>query len=82
MQPPQRNDSLNEAGQGRSMLAIRATNVSKLYRIYPKARDRVMDMLFGGSRGQEFWALRDVNLEVARGTTVGIIGAPPGRPGP
>jgi len=75
MQPPERNDSLNEAGLGDSMLAIRAKDVSKLYKIYPKARQRVLDMLFGGSRAQEFWALRDVNLEVARGTTVGIIGA-------
>jgi ABC-type polysaccharide/polyol phosphate transport system ATPase subunit len=75
MQPERRDDGRNEAGMGGSMLAIRAVDVSKRYRIYDKARHQLMDMLLGGSRGKEFWALRDVNLEVARGTTVGIIGA-------
>jgi lipopolysaccharide transport system ATP-binding protein len=75
MQPATRDDSRNEAGLGDSMLAIRARDVSKRYRIYDKARHQLLDMLLGGSRGKEFWALRDVNLEIARGTTVGIIGA-------
>jgi ABC-type polysaccharide/polyol phosphate transport system ATPase subunit len=75
MQPQARDDSRNEAGLGDSMLAIRARDVSKRYRIYDKARHQLLDMLLGGSRGKEFWALRDVNLEIARGTTVGIIGA-------
>lgn len=75
MPPTTRDDSRNEAGLGDSMLAIRARDVSKRYRIYDKARHQLLDMLLGGSRGKEFWALRDVNLEIARGTTVGIIGA-------
>jgi lipopolysaccharide transport system ATP-binding protein len=54
--------------------AIRAHDVSKCYRIYSKPIHRLWDVLFGAKRYQEFWALRNVYLDIPRGSTVGIIG--------
>jgi lipopolysaccharide transport system ATP-binding protein len=51
-------------------------NVSKSYRLYKRPVDRLLEALpFGGSRaGEEFWALRDVNLSVERGEILGVVG--------
>jgi lipopolysaccharide transport system ATP-binding protein len=57
--------------------AVRATGLGKLYRIYRRPQDRLKHMLlgrFGRRWGEEFWALRDVSFEVARGEAVGVIG--------
>ncbi|MFN2494055.1 MAG: ABC transporter ATP-binding protein [Pyrinomonadaceae bacterium] len=56
--------------------ALRVEDVSKLYRIYNRPYDRLMEMLTRGKRKchREFWALRDINFEVEAGTTTGIIG--------
>ncbi len=56
------------------MLAAR--NVSKLYQIYNRPADRLKEVLWLGSRTlhEDFWALRDVNLSIEKGETVGIIG--------
>ncbi|MBI1357953.1 MAG: ATP-binding cassette domain-containing protein [Acidobacteria bacterium] len=52
-----------------------ARNISKLYRLYPKPSDRIREALpFAGPRHEEFWALRDVNIEVARGEVFGVVG--------
>jgi len=58
------------------MLAIKATNVSKKYCLYAKPGDRIREALSLGKRTfhQEFWALKDIYLEVPRGCTLGIIG--------
>jgi homopolymeric O-antigen transport system ATP-binding protein len=57
-------------------LALRVENVSKQYRIYDRPGDRLTESLSRGRlrRHREFWALQDVNFEIARGNTVGIIG--------
>jgi lipopolysaccharide transport system ATP-binding protein len=59
-----------------SELAIRAEGLGKCYQIYASPRDRLLQMLVRGRRRyyREFWALRDVSFEVARGETVGIVG--------
>ena len=59
-----------------SELAIKADALSKAYHIYNKPHERFLQMLNWRSRQyfQEFWALRDVSLEVRKGETVGIIG--------
>ncbi len=68
--------SAEQTGPGGSMSAIRARGVSKMYKLYRKARHQLYDLLLpGGPRCREFWAVRDVSLEVAKGSTVGIIGA-------
>ncbi len=60
-----------------SEVAIRATDLSKAYALFGKPKDRLKQMLLRGRRKyyRDFWALRDVSLEVRRGETVGVIGA-------
>lgn len=55
---------------------IDAENLSKCYHIFNNPRHRLMQMLVLGRKRyyQEFWALRQVSLQIRRGETVGIIG--------
>jgi ABC-type polysaccharide/polyol phosphate transport system ATPase subunit len=55
---------------------VLAQNVSKLYHLYRRPSDRILEFLpfSRRKRHQEFWALRDVNLSVQRGEILGIIG--------
>lgn len=57
-------------------IAIRVENLSKAYLIYDRPEDRLKQMFLRGLRKlyREFWALRDVSLEIGRGETVGILG--------
>lgn len=58
-------------------LVLEARGVGKMYRMYDRPQDRLKQMLFsrfGRSYGRDFWALRDVSLEVWRGERVGILG--------
>lgn len=58
-----------------SEIAISLTNVSKCYKRYNSPIDRLKELLLPGkSQAENFWALRDINLEVAKGETLGIIG--------
>jgi lipopolysaccharide transport system ATP-binding protein len=56
--------------------AVRVEGVSKQFRIYDHASDRLKEMLTRGrwAKHREFWALRDVSFEVEKGTTFGIVG--------
>lgn len=56
--------------------AIRVKDVSKLYEMYDKPRDRLRQFLSRGRRTyyKEFWALKDVSLDVQKGETLGILG--------
>ena len=58
------------------MAAVEAKNLSKMYKIYPRRRDWLKELIFDGRRKyhQEFWALKDINFVVEKGTTVGVIG--------
>jgi ABC-type polysaccharide/polyol phosphate transport system ATPase subunit len=53
------------------MPAVSVKGVSKKYRFYRSGRDRLKETLsFGRKRyGRDFWALRDINLDVEPGTT-------------
>lgn len=56
--------------------AIQVKHLEKVYRLYDKPTDRLKESL-GFSRKKlhrEYYALKDVNFEVNRGETVGIIG--------
>jgi lipopolysaccharide transport system ATP-binding protein len=56
-------------------IAISLKNVSKCFKRYARPVDRLQElMLPGKSRANEFWAVRDINLEIPKGETVGIIG--------
>ncbi|MDP5338357.1 MAG: ABC transporter ATP-binding protein [Nodularia sp. (in: cyanobacteria)] len=56
-------------------MAISLKNVSKCFKRYARPVDRLKEILLPGkSISDEFWALRDINLEIPKGQTVGIIG--------
>lgn len=68
-----------------SLPAIAITGLAKCYRIYEAPADRLKQMVADGAaralrlrpprrRYREFWALRDLSLEIRRGETFGIIG--------
>lgn len=56
-------------------IAISLKNVSKCFKRYARPVDRLKEILLPGkSYAQEFWALRDINLDICKGETFGIIG--------
>lgn len=56
-------------------IAISLKNVSKCFKRYARPVDRLKELLLPGkSYAQEFWALRDINLDICKGETFGIIG--------
>jgi lipopolysaccharide transport system ATP-binding protein len=54
--------------------AVRADRVSKLYKVYESAGDRLREMLFRRPRHRVFHALSEVSFELPRGGALGIIG--------
>ncbi|MBN1289061.1 MAG: ABC transporter ATP-binding protein [Actinobacteria bacterium] len=57
--------------------AVEAINVSKMFKLHHEnVRSLKEKVLFFHKRGyEEFWALKDVNVSVDQGETLGIIGA-------
>lgn len=56
-------------------IAISVKNVSKGFKRYARPVDRLKEILLPGkSRADEFWALQDINLELLKGETIGIVG--------
>ena len=55
---------------------VSLSNVSKKYRVFGNQRDKLAEALSFGrkKRGRDFWALRDVNLEVGKGASLGVLG--------
>ena len=58
----------------RSGPLIRATGIGKRYLGYARPHHRLLQMMGRKSYAREFWALRDFDLEVWPGETIGIIG--------
>lgn len=56
--------------------AIKVTNLSKVYKLYDKPADRLKEALnpLRKSYHKEFYALDNINFEIKKGETVGIIG--------
>jgi lipopolysaccharide transport system ATP-binding protein len=56
--------------------AVRLRAVSKKYPIYARNIDRVKEALhpLGKTYHHDFWALREVDLDIGRGETLGILG--------
>ncbi len=63
-------------GRGSRLAVVRIENAGKCYHIYAKPSDRLKQSLLGWRRRyyKDFWAVRNVSLEVRRGEAVGIIG--------
>ena len=57
-------------------IAIRAENISKVYKLYDKPSDRMKEAfgLTRKKRHKEHYALTDVDLTIYKGETVGLIG--------
>jgi ABC-type polysaccharide/polyol phosphate transport system ATPase subunit len=57
-------------------LAVSLEGIGKRYRISPTRSSLLRETLSFGKvkRSHDFWALQDINLEVQRGTTLGILG--------
>ena len=54
---------------------ILVQRVSKVYRLYERPSDRILEILpLVRPRHRDFWALRDVNLNVERGESLAVIG--------
>ncbi|MGB8842454.1 MAG: ABC transporter ATP-binding protein [Aliidongia sp.] len=55
---------------------IEISGLAKAYNIYQRPQDRLKQMLWRRRRRfyQEYWAIHDISLSVARGETVGIVG--------
>jgi lipopolysaccharide transport system ATP-binding protein len=59
-----------------SEIAVRARGLAKVYPIFRRPQDRLKQMLLRGRKRyyDEYWALQNVDLEVHRGETLGLIG--------
>jgi lipopolysaccharide transport system ATP-binding protein len=65
-------------------IAVRVSHLSKCYEIYDRPQDRLKQSIQPRLRRlfrrlprnyyREFWALRDVSLDIRKGETIGIIG--------
>ena len=60
----------------KSQTVIKLTNLGKCYNVYSKPEDRIKQLLWQGRKQyyQEFWALRNIDLEVKKGDHLSIIG--------
>lgn len=64
------------------MKAIEINSLGKMYKLFDKTSDRIADIFNieklrfwdNNPKYREFWALRDINLEVEKGDRIGIIG--------
>jgi lipopolysaccharide transport system ATP-binding protein len=56
--------------------AISIENVSKKFRLFNSPQERLLEALhpFNKKYHKEFWALKEINFEVKKGSTFGIIG--------
>jgi len=56
-------------------VAISLKNVSKCFKRYDQPMDRLKEILLPSKNySNDFWVLRDVNLDIPKGQTIGIVG--------
>ena len=54
-------------------IAIKVSNLSKVFKVYRKPSDLLWDMM-GRPRHSKCWALKDISFSVKRGEVIGVIG--------
>lgn len=54
--------------------AIIAKNISKKYKLYKDAKERLLDLIMPKSYGEDFYALADVSFEAEKGDIIGFVG--------
>jgi ABC-2 type transport system ATP-binding protein len=56
--------------------AVEITDLSKKFRIYHDKANNLKEraIFWNRNKADDFWALRDINLSISKGTTVGLIG--------
>ncbi len=57
-----------------SSLALSCESLSRKYAIYARPVDRLKELVLRRPFHRDFWAVRDVDMRVAAGQTIGIIG--------
>jgi lipopolysaccharide transport system ATP-binding protein len=57
-----------------SSLAIKVSNLSKMYKVYRKPADLLKEVVFRKSYHLEKWALSNTSFEIPKGEVVGLIG--------
>ncbi len=55
-------------------LAIKIDNLSLCYRQYKQAKDALLELILKKKRHTDFYALKDINLRLQQGESLGIIG--------
>lgn len=55
--------------------AISLSGVSKRFKLYRSSRHRLTDILSRRATHRDLWALRDIDIDIAPGEAVGLIGA-------
>jgi len=57
-------------------IAVRVERLGKKFRIYSERNQSLKSALMRGrvSKYDQFWALRDISIEVNKGTTLGLVG--------
>jgi ABC-type polysaccharide/polyol phosphate transport system ATPase subunit len=59
-----------------SIPVLKVSELGKCYRVYNDSKDRLKQAFWGKRRRyyKEFWALKNITLDLKQGTTLGIIG--------
>jgi lipopolysaccharide transport system ATP-binding protein len=55
-------------------IVVSVRDLSKIYKIYHRPLDMLLEVITGRKLHQDFWALQDVSFDVAEGEILGIIG--------
>jgi lipopolysaccharide transport system ATP-binding protein len=57
-------------------IAVSASGLSKKFKVYPNPGGRLVEWLTAGRavRHSEFWALQDIDFEIKKGESLGVIG--------